>query len=70
MDIDEARKILGKPAEGMTDDQIRDVIANTGFLVESWLDQYERKIFDGQTLAEKLPQTATINFSDPLSSKR
>ncbi len=56
MEIEEARKILGKTAKDLSDDQIRDVIANFDFLASSWLNDYEKKIFNGKTLAEMFPE--------------
>lgn len=50
--IEEARKILGKVAEGMSDEQLQDQLTKMEYLTEGWLDQYERKIFDGKTLNE------------------
>ena len=52
MDVDEARKILGKVAEGMSDEQIQDQLTKIEYLTEGWLDQYEKSIFDGKTLSE------------------
>lgn len=52
MELEEARKILGKTAEGMTDEQLQDQLVKIQYLAESWLDDYERSIFDGKTLSE------------------
>lgn len=54
IDLEEARKILGKTAESFSDEQLRDQVAMINFLAESWLDDYERSIFDGKTLSEIL----------------
>ncbi len=56
-DIAEARKILGKAAEEMTDEEVKNQIACIQCLADSWLDEYERKIFKGKTLNEKLAET-------------
>jgi hypothetical protein len=56
MDVVEARKILGKSATSLTDDQVKDIIAMTDSLTSSWLDDYEKSIFNGQTLSEIFPQ--------------
>jgi len=53
-DIDEAREILGDTAKDLTDDQIKDILVEIQYLVECWLEEYERKIFDGKTLNELL----------------
>ncbi len=54
-DIAEARQILGEVAKNMTDEQIRDQIACISYLTHSWLEEYERKVFDGKTLNEMIP---------------
>ena len=53
-DIDEAREILGDTAKDLTDDQIKDILVEIQYLVECWLEEYERKIFNGKTLNELL----------------
>ncbi len=55
-DLAEAREILGEGAKIMTDDQLRNQVAGMQFLIESWMDEYERSIFDGKTLDEKLSE--------------
>lgn len=56
MTIEEARKILGKTAEGMPDEELQTQIVLIKSLAESWLDNYERTIFDGRTVNELLGQ--------------
>ncbi len=53
-DIEKAKTILGDIAKQMTDDQLKDTYVEIQYLVESWLDDYERSIFDGKTLRELL----------------
>ncbi len=53
-DIQEARKILGKLADGLSAHQIKNMITEIDFLVKAWLEEYERTIFNGKTLAELL----------------
>lgn len=50
--VEEARKILGKVAEGMSDEQLLEQLAKMEYLTEGWLDQYEKSIFGGKTLNE------------------
>ena len=50
--LEEARKILGKTAEEMSDEQLQNQLTMMKFLTESWLDDYEKSIFDGKTLFE------------------
>ncbi len=52
MTIEEARKILGKTADGMSDEQLQNQLTMMEFLTESWLDDYEKSIFEGKTLQE------------------
>jgi len=54
MSIEEAKKILGIVANGMSYEEIQDQMVKMKFLAESWLDDYEKSIFDGRTLAETL----------------
>ena len=53
-DIDDAREILGDTAKDITDDQLKDILVEIQYLIESWLEEYERKIFNGRTLNELL----------------
>lgn len=53
-DVQEVRKIMGKLADGLSTDQIKNMITEIDFLVKAWLEEYERNIFDGKTLAELL----------------
>jgi outer membrane protein OmpA-like peptidoglycan-associated protein len=53
-DIQKAKQILGKIADQLNGDQIRDVVTEVNYLVNTWLDDYEKDIFDGQTLMELL----------------
>jgi hypothetical protein len=53
-DIDEARDILGDIAKDISDDDLRNIVVEIQFLVESWIDDYERKTFNGKTINELL----------------
>lgn len=55
-ELQEAKDILGQAAKELTDDELRQQIACMEYLSESWLDEYERKIFKGKTLNEKLAE--------------
>ena len=52
--IQEAREILGDAAEDLTDEQVYDLANEVQFLVDSWLEEYERKVFNGKSLDELL----------------
>jgi len=50
--IQAARSILGTLAGTMTDQHINSLLAQDRILVSSFLDNYERTIYGGKTLAE------------------
>lgn len=52
--IKEAREILGDSANELSDSQIYDLLNEIQFLVESWLEEFERNTFDGKSLDELL----------------
>lgn len=51
---------LGAIADTFTLEQLNDVIAELQYLSESWLDDFERKIFHGVTLTELLHEKGGI----------
>ena len=53
-EIEKAKQVLGKQISYLTDEEIRDIVAETRFLVESWLDTFEKQAFGGKTLQELL----------------
>ena len=50
----EARETLGDSAKDMTDEQVFDLVTEMQYLVDSWLEEFERKTFDGKSLNELL----------------
>ncbi len=50
----EAREILGSSADNISDAQVYDLVNEVQYLVDSWLEEYEQKIFEGKTLDEIL----------------
>ena len=50
----ETREMLGESAKDLTDSQVYDLTNEIQFLVDSWLEEFERKTFDGKTLNELL----------------
>ncbi len=54
IELEKAKAVLGDIAKKMSDDQIKDICVEIQYLVESWLDDYERSIFNGKTLRELL----------------
>ena len=52
--VQKAKEILGELTEQLTPDQFKDTVTEMQFLANSWLDDFERKIFKGLTLKELL----------------
>ena len=52
--IKRTKEILGEIADEFTYEELRGVIAEVQYLVASWLDGFERGIFNGLTLRELL----------------
>ncbi len=52
--IIQTRKLLGKTAENLSDEQIHCIVAEFQFLFNSWLDEFEKEVFGGKTLKEVL----------------
>ena len=54
MNPDEAKNILGKSAVNLSNTDIQDIIAKFEYLAEGFLDNYEKQIFQGETLKQLL----------------
>ena len=52
--ITRTRRHLGKVAEMLSDEQLLCIISEFQFLINSWLDEYEKGMFSGKTLREVL----------------
>ncbi len=48
------RKHLGKTAETLSNPQVETIITEFQFLIDTWMDEYEREVFNGLTLKEVL----------------
>lgn len=53
-DLQKAKDILGDVAKEFTTEQLKDALTEIQFLCESWLDDFEREVFNGLTLQELL----------------
>ncbi len=53
-DLEGAKEILGTLTDQFTLDELKVIITEIKYLAESWLDDFERGIFDGKTLNELL----------------
>lgn len=52
--VNQAKSILGDIAKEFSTSELQDIVSEIQFLADSWLDNYEREIFDGLTLNELL----------------
>lgn len=52
--ITRTRKALGKTAEAFSDEQIETIVTEFQFLIDTWLDEFEKDVFNGMTLKEVL----------------
>ena len=48
------RKALGNTAQSLSNEQIETVTTQFQFLIESWMDEFEKEVFSGLTLKEVL----------------
>ncbi len=48
------KRLLGKTAENISDEQIGIIVTEFQFLIDTWLDEYEKGVFNGMTLKEIL----------------
>lgn len=53
-ELKQAKEILGGLAAAYTPEQLKDAITEVKFLAETWLDDFEREVFQGRTLKELL----------------
>lgn len=49
-----ARKILGEVAASLTDSELQTYLTEFEFLLDCWMDEFERQIFNNKTLRETL----------------
>lgn len=52
--ITRTRRHLGETAKTLSDEQIQIIVTGFQFLIDAWLDEYERDVFKGMTLKEVL----------------
>lgn len=58
--IQKAKEILGEVAKTFTEEQLRDIVSEVQFLTTTWLDDFERGVFDGKTLNELLHEKGGV----------
>lgn len=52
--VTRTRKHLGETAKTLSNAQVETIIAEFQFLIDTWMDEYEKEVFNGQTLKEIL----------------
>lgn len=52
--VQKAKEILGDLAKEFSPQELKDTVVQMQFLIETWLDDFEREIFDGLSLRELL----------------
>ena len=53
-DLARVKEALGDLAKEFSEAQLKEIATDVDFLVATWLDDFERTLFDGQTLREVL----------------
>jgi hypothetical protein len=52
--ITRTRRSLGEVSKKFSDEQMLAIISEFQFLIDTWLDEYEKEVFKGMTLKEVL----------------
>lgn len=52
-----ARQILGENSKNITDEELEAFTTKLDYLTNSWLDSFEKQLFDGKTLRELTKQS-------------
>ncbi|QQS43876.1 hypothetical protein IPM65_07115 [Candidatus Roizmanbacteria bacterium] len=55
--IARTRRLLGETADHLTEEQLKTIVTDFQFLIDTWLDAYEKELFDGVTLQNLLKGT-------------
>ncbi|MGC4432491.1 hypothetical protein ABWL48_20615 [Streptococcus suis] len=55
--IEKIQELLSKNGIKMDDEKLKTTVVEMQFLVEIWLDDLEKQIFDGKTLNELISNT-------------
>ena len=59
--VNKARKILGETAVSLTDEKIENIVTDFEYLIDTWMDLFEKNVFGGQTLKEIMGTSANGN---------
>lgn len=52
--IEKLRRMMGGEVSSLSDSELKVFITEFSFLLDSWIDEYERTAFDGKTLKQLL----------------
>ncbi|MEI7690876.1 MAG: hypothetical protein WCI63_04620 [bacterium] len=52
--IQKARKIMGVKIDSLTDEELAIYLTEFQYLIDTWMDEYEKKLLNGKTLRETL----------------
>jgi len=52
--VERTKRILGQTASHFADEQVHTINTDFQYLIDTWLDTYEKTIFDGMTLQNLL----------------
>lgn len=55
--VQKARRILGETAINLTDEQLETNLSEFEYLINDWLDEFEKYVFEGKTLKEIIKLT-------------
>ncbi len=59
--VSKARGILGESARDFTDEQLGYLVTDFEYLVDTWLDLFEKKMLEGKTLKEVIGESVHGN---------
>ncbi|OGE19180.1 hypothetical protein A3J19_01210 [Candidatus Daviesbacteria bacterium RIFCSPLOWO2_02_FULL_41_8] len=59
--LHKARGILGESARDYTDEELNYLVTDFEYLVDTWLDLFEKRVFQGKTLKELVGESANGN---------
>ncbi|MEI7690721.1 MAG: hypothetical protein WCI63_03790 [bacterium] len=54
--LQEARRIIGDKVNHLSDKELDSYLIKLQGLVDSWMDEYEKQVFEGKTLKEALDE--------------
>lgn len=61
-EIIKMKELLGAKGKGLTTDQIQDLMIKIKYLVNSWIDDFEKEIYDGMTLNQLLASKKNSHY--------